>query len=105
MDPNQSHDGSQGGFSGGNMPSYPWNPYMYGYQGPQSWFPQGLLQFPPNVPMMQPGSNSPQLFDPAKNAAASMQINEEDVDQDPVSPAETSKGKRRRAAISTQKKM
>ena len=86
------------------MPPYPWNPYMYGNQGPQSWFPQGLPQFPPTVPMMHPGSNSPQLFDPAKNAAASMQINEEDVDQDPVSPAETSKGKRRRAAISTRRR-
>jgi len=76
------------------MPSYPWNPYMYGYQVPQSWFPQGLLQFPPNVPMMQPGSNSPQLFDSAENLAASTQINEEDVDQHLVSAAETSKGRR-----------
>ena len=76
------------------MPPYPWNPYMYGNQGPQSWFPQGLLQFPPNVPMMQPGSNSPQLFDSAENAAASTQINEEDVDQHLVSAAETSKGRR-----------
>jgi len=94
MDPNQLNDGSQGGFSGGNMPSYHWNPYMYGYQVPQSWFPQGLPQFPPNVPMMQPGSNSPQLFDSAENLAASTQINEEDVDQHLVSAAETSKGRR-----------
>ena len=59
MDPNESNDGSQGAFTGGNIPPYQaaWNPYMYGYQAPPSWFPQGEQQVPPNVSMVRPGTS------------------------------------------------
>ncbi|RLN00555.1 hypothetical protein C2845_PM06G25080 [Panicum miliaceum] len=96
MEPNQSKDGSQGAFPGGNIPPYQaaLNPYMYGYQGPPSWFPQGLPQLPPNVSMMHPSTNGPQVFHPTENANASAQNDEEDVEEQPVSPAPTGKGKR-----------
>lgn len=51
------------------MPPYPaaWNPYMYGYQAPSSWFPQGFQQVPPHVAMGQPGSSGQQVYPPAEN--------------------------------------
>ncbi|RLN17283.1 hypothetical protein C2845_PM02G45640 [Panicum miliaceum] len=96
MDPNQSNDGSQGAFLDDNISPYQavWNPYMYGYQGPPSWFPKGLQQLPPNVSMMHPSTNGPQVFHLAQNADAAMQNVEVDVEEQPLSPAPTEKGKR-----------
>jgi len=92
MEPNQSNDGSQGAYPGGNIGPYQaaWNPY----QGPPSCFPQGVLQLAPNVSMMHPSSSDPQVFHSAENANASAQNDEEDAEELSISPAPTGKGKR-----------
>ncbi|CAO2205817.1 unnamed protein product [Urochloa humidicola] len=91
MDPNQSNDGSQGGFPGGNIPPYQagFNPYMLPYQLP----PYLLQQLAPNVPMMHPTTSGPQVFPPAENASAPVQTQAIDVDEHPPVPP-TGKGKR-----------
>jgi hypothetical protein len=90
-------DGSQGAFPGGNSSPYQaaWNPYMYGYQGPPFWFPQGFQQLPLNVPMMQPSTVGPQLFHPAEMTDASRQNDEADVEEVPVPPVPGPTGKGR----------
>ncbi|TVU48862.1 hypothetical protein EJB05_00143 [Eragrostis curvula] len=94
MDPNQSNDGSQGGFPGGSQGGFPgWNPYMYGYQGPPSWLPPGLAQFTPNVSMMHPTQTAPQVFQPT-DVNLHMQHDEEEVEEIPASSAPKGKGKR-----------
>jgi len=90
MDPNQSNDGSQGGFPGGNIPPYPGacNPYMYVYQAPPSWFPQGRQLVPPYVAMGQPGGSGQQVYPPAENAEPSLEVDEEEPE---LSPEHTGK--------------
>jgi hypothetical protein len=88
MDPSQSNvgEGSQGQFPGGNIGAYQpgWNPYMYGYQGPTGWFPQGFQPRPPNIPMMNPSGYAPEGFHQPQMPEAPVHLSEADVEEVPA---------------------
>jgi hypothetical protein len=102
MDPSQSNvgEGSQGQFSGGNMNAYQpaWNPYMYGYQAPPGWFPQGFQPRPPNVAMVNPSGCVPEGFRQAEIAGPNVQYSEPDLEEVEV-PAPRGKTRKKNQSL------
>ncbi|CAN6336293.1 unnamed protein product [Urochloa humidicola] len=98
MDPNQSNDGSQGPFNGANIPPYAWNQYMWMLQNMPH--PQGMQQLPPNMSMMHPTTNGPQVFHLAENEVPSVQNDEVHVHEEPSAVAKA-QGKRPKGGTRT----